>query len=148
MNDNTINDHSQVEMHYSIMLEDGTVVDSTDEDQCPINFNMLDDAMIDGLKDAITGLRQGDKETLVLSPEQAFGYRDTENIHTMPLSEFDDDMVLEAGLVIGFSTPAGDEIPGMIIDIVDEMVTVDFNHPLAGHQISFMVEILQVSNEA
>ncbi len=146
MSDNTINNHSHVEMHYSIMLEDGTVVDSTVEDQSPINFNMEDDVLIDGLKDVLNGLRQGDKESIVLSPEQAFGYRDTENIHTMSLDEFSDDIALEAGLVIGFTTPAGDEVPGMIIDIEGEVVTVDFNHPLAGHQISFEVEILQVNN--
>jgi FKBP-type peptidyl-prolyl cis-trans isomerase SlpA len=147
MSDNKINSQSQVTLHYSIAIEDGTVVDSTREDDSPVEFNMEDDVLVDGLKDAITGMKQGDKELITLSPDQTFGYKDTDNIHNMPRSDFSDDMEIEPGAVIGFETPSGDEIPGMIIELNDEEVTVDFNHPLAGHQISFDVEILKVSND-
>ena len=60
MSDNTINPQSQVTLHYSIALEDGTVVDSTREDSSPVEFNMGDDVLVDGLKEAITGMKDGD----------------------------------------------------------------------------------------
>ena len=139
-----IKSDSQVVLHYAISLEDGTVVDSTREDDDPINFNMQEDVLIDGLKQAIVGLKSGDKKTIVLSAEESFGFRDTENIHLMPRSEFSDDMELEPGVIVGFETAAGDEVPGMVIDLNDDEVTVDFNHPLAGHQITFDVEVIRV----
>ena len=62
----------------------------------------------------------------------------------MPRSEFPTEIQLEAGLIIGFTTPSGEEVPGAIQEIKDEEVVVDFNHPLAGHEVIFDVEILEV----
>jgi FKBP-type peptidyl-prolyl cis-trans isomerase SlpA len=62
----------------------------------------------------------------------------------MPRSEFPADMQLEVGMIIGFSTPSGEEVPGAIQEIKDDEIVVDFNHPLAGHEVIFDVEILEV----
>ena len=62
----------------------------------------------------------------------------------MPRSEFPADMPLEPGLIVGFTTPSGEEVPGAIQEIKGDDVVVDFNHPLAGHEVIFDVEILEV----
>ena len=142
-NEKTINVGSDVVMHFSLSLKDGTVADGTTEDE-PLIFKMGDGTLIEGLEMVLYGLKTGEKQTLEIGPRDAFGFPDEENIHEMPRDEFSDELDIKEGVIISFSTPSGDEIPGTIIEIGDEMVKVDFNHPLAGHTIQFFVEILDV----
>ena len=135
---------SKVCMHFSITLEDGTVAETTRDDNEPLDFVMGDGTVIEGLELALYGLKAGDKQTLTIEPKLSFGYHDPGNVHTMPRSEFPEDMHLNKGVIIEFNTPAGDEVPGTIVEVGDNEVEVDFNHPLAGHEITFEVEILSV----
>ncbi|UCE89371.1 MAG: FKBP-type peptidyl-prolyl cis-trans isomerase [Pseudomonadota bacterium] len=139
----TIQPGSGVTMHFSLSLEDGTVADSTEGDE-PLEFVMGDGTLIESLELMLYGLRAGAHQRLAIEPRDAFGYPDPENIHSMPRAEFDEDMLAE-GNIISFSTPSGEEVPGAIREVRDEEVVVDFNHPLAGHTVTFAVEILEVS---
>jgi len=134
---------SRVILHLSLTLEDGTVAESTFGEE-PLSFAMGDGTLVRGLELGLYGLRPGDTQRLELYPEQAFGPRDPGKIHSMPRADFDDEMVLEPGVIIGFETPDGEEIPGMVSSVGDESVEVDFNHPLAGHTVIFNVEIIDV----
>lgn len=134
---------SEVEIDFTIRLEDGTVAETTVDDE-PLYFVMGDGTLVDGLELALYGLQAGDRQSLRIGPENAYGYPDPINVHPMPRADFPPDMVLQRGLIIEFTTPAGDEIPGMITEVGEQQVTVDFNHPLAGHEITFEVEILSV----
>ena len=139
----TIGPGSEVLMHFTLSLPDGTVADSTREGE-PLRFVMGDGTLIEGLELVLYGLKQGDRQCLSIEPRDAFGFPDEENIHTMPRSEFPADMQLEAGLIISFTTPSGEEVPGAIRKIKDDEVVIDFNHPLAGNEIIFDVEILEL----
>lgn len=139
----TIGPGSEVLMHFSLSLADGTVADSTNEGE-PLRFVMGDGTLIEGLELVLYGLKQGDRQCLSIEPRDAFGFPDEENIHTLPRSEFPADIQLEAGLIIGFTTPSGEEVPGAIREIREDEVVVDFNHPLAGNEIIFDVEILEI----
>ena len=134
---------SRVTMHYTIRLEEGMLVDST-EGREPLEFTMGDGTLVRGLELALVGLKAGDTQTLRIGPENAFGFVDPDGIQTLSLSDFPDDMQPEEGQIIGFTTPGGDDILGAVKAIDGETVTMDFNHPLAGHEISFSVEILDV----
>jgi FKBP-type peptidyl-prolyl cis-trans isomerase SlpA len=134
---------STVTLHLSLTLEDGTVAESTFGEE-PLTFTMGDGALVHGLELALYGLRPGDTQRLELYPEQAFGLRDPEKIHRLPRAQFSPDMALEPGLVIGFTTAGGEEIPGAVLSLTDDEVEVDFNHPMAGHTVVFEVEILDV----
>lgn len=142
--DKTINVGSEVVMHFSLILKDGTVADGSIEDE-PLKFKMGDGTLIEGLEMVLYGLKTGDKQTLEIEPRDAFGFPDDENIHEMQRDEFADELEINEGVIISFSTPSGDEIPGTIIDVGEKIVKVDFNHPLAGHIIQFFVEILEVN---
>jgi len=137
---------SKVRMHFSITLEDGTVAETTRDDNEPLEFVMGDGTMIEGLELALYGLKAGDTQTLNIEPKLAFGYHDPGNVHTMSRNEFPADMRLAKGVIIEFNTPAGDEVPGTIMEVGESEVKVDFNHPLAGHEITFEVEILSVES--
>lgn len=135
---------SEVLMHFSVALEDGTVADST-EGHDPMRFVMGDGTLIQGLELALYGLKAGDRQTLRIGPEVlGFGAHDDEAIRDLPRSDFPSDMQLEEGLIVGFTTPTGEEVPGAVLEVGEETVRVDFNHPLAGHEITFQVEILEV----
>ncbi|MGD8483343.1 MAG: FKBP-type peptidyl-prolyl cis-trans isomerase [Thioalkalispiraceae bacterium] len=139
----TIGPGCEVTMHFTLTLEDGTVADTTIGHD-PIQFIMGDGSLIEGLELALYGLKTGDKQVLSIEPREAFGFPDEENIHEMPRSEFPADMSIEQGMIIEFDTPSGERVPGAIKDIKNDTVVVDFNHPLAGHEITFDVEILEI----
>jgi len=71
--------------------------------------------------------------------------RDPGKVHQLPRADFDAEMALEPGLIIGFNTPGGEELSGTIIAFDDVTVEVDFNHPLAGRVVIFDVEIIDVA---
>jgi len=139
----TIGPGSEVLMYFTLSLADGTVADSTRDGE-PLRFVMGDGTLIEGLELVLYGLKVGDRQCLSIGPRDAFGFPTEENIHTMPRSEFPDEMQLEPGMIIGFNTPSGEEVPGTIQELKGDEVVVDFNHPLAGHEVIFEVEILEV----
>ncbi|VAX07639.1 FKBP-type peptidyl-prolyl cis-trans isomerase SlpA [hydrothermal vent metagenome] len=139
----SIGENSEVVINFTLTLADGTVVDASEENE-PMQLRMGDGSLIDGLEQTLYGMKVGDHQCVSINPRDGFGFPDETNFHEMSRSEFDQDINLEPGLIIGFSTPAGDEIPGTIKEIKGDTVLVDFNHPLAGHEIIFEVEVLSV----
>ena len=136
---------SAVTMHFSLALADGTPVESSFDDQ-PLSFVLGDGSLDKGLELALIGLTAGARQQLTLMPGQAFGERDESAVQSVPKSRFPGDMDLEPGQIIGFTGENGEEIAGAILGIGDQDVTVDFNHPLAGREIRFDVQILNVEN--
>ena len=141
----TINMNSLVLMHYSIALTNGSVIESSFDDE-PVEISMGKDDVTSGMELAIFGLKEGDSQTLTLTPEQGFGRRDEDNIHHMPLTDFPEELPPEPGLSYSFESANGDEIPGTVLSLKDNAAVIDFNHPLAGHEIVFTVNILGVNN--
>ena len=135
---------SEVTMHFTLTLRDGTVAETSREGE-PLQFQIGDGSLIAGLERALLGLASGAEQTVEIDPQDAFGFPDPANIHSMSCDDFSDDMLLEPGVIISFTTPAGDELPGTIVEVEDEQVLVDFNHPMGGHTMNFEVEILSVS---
>ena len=140
-----INMHSLVLMHYSIALTNGIEIESSFNDE-PVEINMGSGDVTEGMELALFGLKEGDKQTLTLTAEQGFGLRDEDNIHEMPLSDFPENLLPEVGLSYSFESPEDGEIPGTVLSIKDDMAEIDFNHPLAGQEIVFTVDILGVNN--
>jgi FKBP-type peptidyl-prolyl cis-trans isomerase SlpA len=136
---------SKVTMHFALRLADGTVADSS-FDNDPLSFVVGDGALDKGLELALIGLAAGDHQTLTLMPGQAFGGREEAALQWLERDRFPPEMALEEGQIIGFSGQAGEDIAAAVIEIQDQRVRVDFNHPLAGREIEFEVEILSVEN--
>ena len=140
-----INMHSLVLLNYSIALTNGTIIESSFDDDS-LEITMGNDDITEGMELAIFGLKEGDSQTLTLTAEQGFGLRDEDNIHDMPLSDFPEELPPEIGLSYSFESSEGDEIPGTVTGLKENTVEVDFNHPLAGQEIVFRVEILGINN--
>ncbi len=143
---NKINRTSLVTLHYRLGLTDDAVLeDSFDEEPMTVQLGKGD--MAEGLELALLGLRTGDEQTIDIGPDLTFGHIDETMFHALPRSEFDPDLELQEGLIIEFSTPEGNSLPGTIIAYNDNEVRFDLNHPLAGQTVRYSVKILDVINE-
>lgn len=132
-------------IHFELKLEDGTLVDSTREDAEPMSLTLGEGVLIEGLEEVMLGMAVGETRQVNMEPREAFGYPEPDRLYKMERTEFDPDVELEVGMIVGFETPAGDETPGTIRELGDDWVMVDFNHPLAGHNVVFEVEVLDIN---
>lgn len=134
---------SHVRLHYRIRLEDGSVVESTFEHEA-VEFVFGDGTFPQGLEYALLGKRSGEKDTVKIGPELTFGFPEDGALVNMPRSDFPADMPIAKRSLVNFKTPAGDDVYGVILDDSGDPIRVDFNHPLAGHEIEFEFEVLEV----
>ncbi|WP_116475060.1 FKBP-type peptidyl-prolyl cis-trans isomerase [Zobellella maritima] len=138
---------SRVLFHFTIKLEDGSVADSTQLHGKPARLQMGDGSLTPSFEACLLGLEEGTKTSFELGPDDAFGPVNPNNIHHMERSRFAADLELEEGAILSFTQPNGAEMPGIIRAVAGDSVTVDFNHPLAGHNVTFEVEILAVEQD-
>lgn len=143
MTELTVGPGTRVTLHFALKLEDGEVVDTTFNGE-PATFDVGDGNLLEGFERALFGMGQGARETLVIKPENGFGQRNPQNIQEIPRSEFDPSLELEKGLMLAFSDAQNTELPGVVTEFDDEVVQIDFNHPLSGREIHFEVEIIGV----
>ena len=133
----------RVTLHFSVVLLDGTVLDTTRE-KSPATFVAGDGNLLPGFEHSIFGLKAGDKRSVVLNAEQAFGPYNDDNLQRMHRSRFKQEIKLEPGVVVAFADKNNAETPGVIKDVDGDDVVIDFNHPLAGRDLTFDVEIINV----
>ena len=143
MTDQRIGPDMQVTLHFALSLENGEVVDSTFDKQ-PATFKVGDGNLLPGFEQQLYGLKAGDKRSFQIASEQGFGQSNPANLQTMPRGQFDD-MELSEGLLVIFNDAAKSELPGLVKSFDERQVVIDFNHPLAGKQLTFEVEIFEVS---
>ena len=142
----TINPNSKISLHYSLSLDDGTEIENN-YDHEPLVCFIGDGTLSPGMEDALIDAKVNDSIETSISPEQGYGFSDEQNIHSLPASDFDDDLNIEVGMIIAFDGPDDDEIPGTIIEIKDKEVMVDFSHPLAGRHLLFKATVLAIEND-
>lgn len=130
-------------LHFRLALADGTEVESTTQGE-PLTVVLGDGTLDPGLEARLCDLAPGARATFHLAPGDAFGDPDPGNVHPMARSEFPADMALVPGAVVGFTTPGGDELAGTVMELLGDTVVMDFNHPLAGRELMFEVELIAV----
>ncbi|MBF8781956.1 FKBP-type peptidyl-prolyl cis-trans isomerase [Pseudomonas fulva] len=137
-----IGQNTEVTLHFALRLENGDTVDST-FDKAPATFKVGDGNLLPGFEAALFGFKAGDRRSLSIAPENAFGQPNPQNVQVMPRSQFAD-MELSEGLLVIFNDAANTELPGIVKQFDDNQVTIDFNHPLAGKTLDFEVHVLAV----
>ena len=130
-----------VKIHYTGSLADGAVFD-TSEGRDPLAFIMDIGMLIPGLEKDVKESNVGDKRKAVIAAEEAYGPIVDEAIQEVPKSQFPEDLTLTVGLQLQAQGPQG-PIPVVVKEIKEETVIVDFNHPLAGQELTFDYEVLE-----
>ncbi len=135
---------SKVTLHFALRLENGKEIDSNFEHK-PASLVIGDEQMPENFTKHLLGLQTGDEEEFLIPAEEAFGEHNKSNIQVFQRTEFSHlpDEELKVGLIMEFNSPTG--VLNGIVNYVDEdLVKVDFNHPLAGKSLKFRVKIIAV----
>ena len=133
-----------VSVHYNGTLENGEVFDSS-RGRHPLEVQMGAGQVIEGFERELMGMSLNEKKSFTLDPDEAYGRRDDSLTHDFPRSEVPAGMDLEVGMMIGLQTDEGQQVPAQVVDVDDDKVTVDLNHPLAGESLTFEIEVVGIS---
>lgn len=131
-----------VSIDYTLTV-DGEVVDSTEGDT-PLNFLQGHQNIIPGLERELAGMKIGDSKKVTVLPTEAYGEVDPDNIIDVPRSEFPADIPLEPGTELEVKNADGEVLSATINAINADTIKLDFNHPLAGKELSFDVTIVDL----
>ncbi|WP_409311252.1 FKBP-type peptidyl-prolyl cis-trans isomerase [Pectobacterium sp. B1J-3] len=140
----TVQSNSEVLVHFILTLADGSAAESTRERGKPALFRLGDDSLSHELEQHLLGLKCGEKRTFTLPPESAFGLSNPDLIQFFLRRDFAETGVPDVGTIMLFSGVGGNDMPGIIREVAEESITVDFNHPLAGQTITFDLEVLEI----
>ena len=138
-----IQDGSKVDLHFSVSVENGVEIDNTRGREEPVNLVIGDGNLLPGFEKALFGLRAGDRRTVHLPPEDAFGPWNAENIQIFDTVKFEQRPII--GHMIEFEDKAKASLFGVVKSVNEDSTEIDFNHPLAGKNITFEVEIFKVT---
>lgn len=134
----------KVKLHFALKLaETGEVVDSTFE-RTPALLIIGDGNLPAPFEATLLGLQVGDRRVTQIAPKDGFGQHNPSNVQSISRDQFDASVALSEGLVVSFQDAAKTELPGVVVGFDETTVQVDFNHPLAGRDLEFEVEILDV----
>lgn len=133
-----------VAIHYTGTLADGTQFDSS-QGRDPLSFTLGSGQIISGLDAAITGLDEGAETKVTIPANEAYGAHDPQQVQQVPRETIPDEIPLEVGIQLQAQTPEGGNIALVVTDVADDTVTLDANHPLAGKDLTFEVELLSVA---
>ena len=133
-----------VKVHYSGRLTDGTLFDSS-EGREPLEFTLGAGQMIKGFDTGVLGMAIGEKKTLQISAEDAYGARDEEAIIEFPAENIPEDMKLEPGMQLTLRNQHGQPVPVIVLEVKEEVIIMDANHMLAGQDLVFDVELVSIS---
>jgi peptidylprolyl isomerase len=133
-----------VKVHYTGTLEDGTVFDSS-IDREPIQFTLGNGQLIKGFEDAVTGMSVGETKTVRISSNEAYGPHRDELILKFNKSDFPPSIEPEEGLVLNLRSQDGKSLMAEIKGISGDTVTLDGNHPLAGKDLTFKIELVEIA---
>lgn len=132
-----------VKVHYTGKLEDGTVFDSSIEKE-PLTFTLGEGNMIKGFESAVLGMQVGDSKTAVIVSDEAYGQRNEEMVVEVPANNVPENISPEVGQQLAIQQPDGRTIPVTVTQVDEEKVTLDANHPLAGKDLVFDIQLVDI----
>ena len=133
----------KIKVHYHGRLNDGQTFDSSSGRE-PLEFEVGSGMVIRGFDDGVKGMAVGDKKTITIPFDQAYGPRNPDMIIEMPKDRFPKDMELEVGMQLGMSDGQGQQFEVTVTEIKDDSVMLDANHPLAGQDLIFDLELVEI----
>jgi peptidylprolyl isomerase len=133
-----------VMVHYTGTLTDGTEFDSSRE-RAPLQFTVGEGQVIPGFDAAVADLAVGESTTVTIPAEEAYGTREDEAVQEFPLDAFPEKP--EEGWTVELATPEGQRLAATIMRVTSESATLDFNHPLAGQDLTFEIELVDIVEE-
>jgi len=133
-----------VRIHYTGTLNDGETFD-TSSGRDPLEFTVGSGQIIPGLDAALPGMEVGEKKTVEVPADDAYGQPDPNAQQAVPRAEIPEDIPLDLGTQLQVQTPQGQVMPVTVVEVTEEQVTLDANHPLAGKDLTFAIELVEIA---
>jgi peptidylprolyl isomerase len=133
-----------VKVHYTGKLDDGTVFDSS-ATRDPLQFSIGEGRVIPGFEQAAVGMSPGESKTVTIPAEQAYGSHRPELVMVVERQRMPADLAVEVGQQLEIRQSSGQVIPVIVTDVSESQVTLDANHPLAGQDLTFEIQLVEVS---
>ena len=137
----------KVQVHYHGKLADGTTFDSSEGRQ-PLEFEVGSGMVIKGFDDGVTGMSVGDKKTVLIPAENAYGPVQKEMVFEFPRANFPPDITPEIGMTLQMHSEDGQEMPVLITGVNMDSILLDANHPLAGKELIFDIELVDIKGKS
>lgn len=135
---------NKIKVEYTGKLEDGSVFDSSKNHGKPLEFEVGSGQVIKGFDEGVLDMKVGDKKTLTLKPEEAYGPRRDELVSKVPKDKLPPGDVKE-GMMLTVTSPEGHQFPATIVKVEEKEVTIDMNPPLAGKILIFDLELVEIN---
>jgi len=134
----------KIKVHYHGKLTSGETFDSS-EGREPLEFEVGSGMVIKGFDDGVTGMKIGEKKTINIPAEEAYGEKNPDMLMDFPKDRLPADMQIELGMQLMMSDPSGQQFPVKVNEIKEEIIVLDGNHPLAGEELIFDLELVEIT---
>lgn len=139
-----IKEGDKVKVHYTGTLDDGSVFDSSRERQ-PLEFQVGTGQLIPGFEKAVLDLSPGESTTVNIPSSEAYGDKREDMVVDVEREKLPQDIQPEVGLQLQLQQPSGQPMPVVISSVTESHITLDANHPLAGRDLTFEIELVSVN---
>jgi len=133
-----------VSVHYRGTLNDGTEFDSSHSRGEPLTFQVGAGQMINGFDAALPGMAVGETKNITLTPDQAYGDSNPEAVADVPKTAFPEGFNFQVDAMVQGQNDMGEPVVGTINEVKENDVTIDFNHPMAGKDLNFEIELVSI----
>ena len=140
-----VKDGDKVKVHYHGKLRSGETFDSS-QGREPLEFTVGGGQVIKGFDDGVKGMKVGDKKTIEIEVDNAYGAKNEEMIVEFPKNQFPPDLNAEVGMQLMMSNGNGQQFPVVIKEVKEDSVVLDANHPLAGEELIFDLELVDIAS--
>ena len=140
----TVENGNTISVNYVGTLDDGTEFDNSYTRGEPIGFVVGGEQVIKGFSTAVLGMTVGEKKTVTIPKEEAYGDRTLEAVQVFPTDAFDEEMNIQVGMQVQGKGPEGEEFPALVTAVASNGVVLDMNHPLAGRDLTFEIEVVSI----
>lgn len=139
-----VKENDTVKVHYTGKLKDGQVFDSSLERE-PLEVTLGQKSLIPGFENGLINMAVNEKKTIVISVEEAYGEVQKELFQKIPLTELPEEIKPEVGMGLMAKNPDGTERQLRIADVLEDAIIIDANHPLAGKELIFELELVAIA---
>lgn len=133
----------QVKVHYRGTLSDGTEFDNS-FDKDPLEFTIGEGKIIPGFENAVEGMEEGEKKDFKISPDEGYGEYNDDGKIDVERANLPEDINPELGMMLQVTTPDNQEVQVTVVDMDENKITLDANHPLAGRDLYFEIQLMEV----
>ena len=140
-----VKENNTVKVHYTGKLSDGQIFDSS-EGKKPLEFTLGQGSLIPGFEKGLIDMKLNEKKTITISKDDAYGDLSEKLIQEVPKSQLPAEMTVEVGMGLVSKTPDGQEMNLLVVEVREESVVLDGNHPLAGKDLIFDLEVVEIKD--